>query len=209
MRTTIILLAAAFVLVGVPFAAADESDPDCEADQPWIGYRTTGPVRSVYYTNAPAPLNTVNTCEGEHWDGQDSVQPDQSTTCTPSANPDPADFFVGSCLNADPNTALGEDPTNPLGFRVSTDGSQVYTAANIALVGRAAVYVGQDSAGVYLRDNTPSNVLATVVSSARVTQGYVDETDCSQATYQEGAMTGTPLCGRDNTAITVEHGLLA
>lgn len=206
MKIGIVLLAASFVVVGLPLATASEDNPDCESNQPWIGYRTTAPVRDTYTAmGAPGGLNP---CEGEHWDGQDSTN-SANPGCTPSASPDPADAYVIYCLGPDPNAMTGEDPLNPLGVRVSSDGSESYVGANIVLVGRVVVYVGPDAVGVYLRDNTPGNLLATVISAARVTQGYVSENDCDQSLYQQGAMSGTPLCGRDNTAITVEHGLLA
>lgn len=199
MKISIVLLAIALTVVGVPLAAADETDPDCEAGQPGIGYRT---LAVVWDSVGSKPI-----CEGEHWDGQDPIN-SGSTSC--SATVDPEQLLVGVCLEQDPNTMSGEDAANPVGLRVSSDGEdEVYTAANIVLVGRAVVYVGPDMAAVYLRDNTPGNVLATVVSTARITQGYVSENDCDQAVYQEGAQTQTPLCGRDNTAITVLFPALA
>lgn len=208
MRTTILLLAAAFVAVSVPLAAADETAPDCESDQPWIGYRSTLTARDVYYANAPEQGQSLNVCEGEHWDGQDTVQ-DDAPTCTPAVSADPADLFVGMCTGPDINGPVGDDPTNPLGLRVSSTGDNAYVGTNIALVGRAAVYVDSSTAAVYVRDNTIGNVLATGVSAPGITRGYVSENDCDQDTYQTGAMNDDrTLCGRDNTAITVEHGLL-
>ena len=205
MRLTIILFAAALTLA-FPVAAADEADPDCESGQPWLGYRTSMPVRGTIYNNTPITQDSLNTCEGEQWDGQDTVS-DEGASCDPTVNADPSDLFVGRCLGANPNDAIGNDALNPLGVRVASDGSAVYAAANIALVGRAAVYTDGGTTAVYLRDNTEGNVLASAISALRITQGYVDETDCDQAVYQDGAMTGTPKCGRDNTAITVEQGL--
>jgi hypothetical protein len=120
---------------------------------------------------------------------------------------------VGVCGEQDVNTGAGDDPLTPLGLRVTSadggDGRSTYVGTNIALVGRAALYVDEGTVAVYLRDNTVGNALATVVSAARLTQGHVEETDCDQATYQAGAEAGDARCGRDNTAITVEHGLLA
>lgn len=201
MRTQI-LLAITICSVGLPLVAADEGNPDCEDDQGLIGYGSTDFLRDTF------AQNNAWVCEGEHWDGQDTVQPDQSPTCSPTTNLDPADLFVGYCAGADPNTMRGDDPLTPLGVRASSDGSQVYASTNIALVGRAAAYVGPGTIAVYLRDNTLGNLLATVVSAPRITQGYVDENDCSQSVYEYGAYHGNSQCGRDNTAITVEFPTL-
>jgi len=224
MRTLIILLAAASVAVSMPFAAAAENHPDCEDNvtwtdqdgrehtgpQPWIGYKSSDALRTIYYNNAPAPLDTIYVCEGEHWDGQDTVQDDEPVSCAPSAKPDAEDLFIGMCLGDDPGDATTDDPLNPLGFRVSHDGEDTYVGVNIALVGQAVLFTNDHSTAVYLRDNTDGNVLATVVSSLGITRGYVSENDCDQSTYQTGAQNDDrTLCGRDNTAITVEHGLLA
>lgn len=224
MRTLIILLAAAFVAVGMPLAAADESHPDCEDEvtwtdkdgnthtgpQPWIGYRSTETVRAIYYNNAPGPLSTINACEGEHWDGQDTVQDDEPVSCpTPAVKPAADDLFINMCLGANPGDASTDDPLNPLGLRVSYNGSDAYVGLNIGLVGQVVLFANDESAAVYVRDNTVGNVLATIVSSAGITRGFVSENDCNQSTYQKGAMENDrSLCGRDNTAITVEHGLL-
>ena len=201
MRTIFVLLAASMTLVGVPLAAADEADPDCEAGQPLIGYRSTLFLRDLLAGN-PAGLYA---CEGEHWDGQDTVQGDEAATCNPTVSTVPDDLFVAMCQQADPNAAPSLDAGQPLGVRVgSANLNEVYASVNIGGVGRAAAYVGPDMTAIYLRDNTPGNVLATVVSSLGITQGYVSENDCSQTTYQTGAMAGDrTLCGRDNTAITV------
>ena len=192
MKISIVLLAISLTVVGVPLAAADETTPDCEPGQPGIGYRT---LSIVWDTYGSKPV-----CEGEHWDGQDPINSGQ-TSCQGTI--DLNNLLVGVCLGQDPNAISGEDPLST-GIRVSVDESgRVYGAANIILVGRAATYVGQDAVSVYVRDNTPGNVLATAVSAARITQGFPSENDCSQAVYQEGANTQQPLCGRDNTAITV------
>lgn len=194
MKISILVLAMTLTVVGVPLAAADETHPDCEADQPGIGYRN---LAVVWQTVGSKPV-----CEGEHWDGQDPINAQQAS-CTGTVNPDP--LLIGVCLGQDVNSAPSDDTTNPVGLRVSSDSSsQVYVATNIANVGRAAAYVGPEMVGVYLRDNTPGNLLAVVVSSARITQGYVNENDCSQREYQAGALAGDPtMCGRDNTAITI------
>lgn len=208
---TRILFVATILVASAPFAAALENEPDCESNQPWIGYGTTDSVRAAY--NGLQRPGGVNVCEGEHWDGQDSVQDDEVATsdCATAAQQrvsSPDDAFVSLC--GDQNINDGEaDPTDgasPVAIRVSKFGDSVYVGGNIFAVGRAVVWTnGQDSAAVYLRDNTPGNVLATAISSARVTKGFVSENDCDQATYQAGAYApaGESRCGRDNTAITV------
>ena len=139
-------------------------------------------------------------------------------------------FHVGNCMYSDPNTGGSDmlEKTDPFNFRVSgtTDGrEELFVAIDIAQVGRAAVYVGHCSGGeespglegaekcegsdqfrtgTYVRDNTPNNVLATIVSAPRLTQGYVSEADCTQAVYQHGAYHPPSDCGRDNTAISTE-----
>lgn len=201
MRTVIVLLATAFVLVGMPLAAADETTPDCEAGQPGTGYGRTAPAWTLIQDDLGLP---VASCEGEHWDGQDSVS-SQPGSCAGSVNANPSDLIVGLCTGpGGPNGDAGDDPLNPLGLRITSDGSQFYVGANIVAVGKAVVYADGNTAAVYLRDNTPPNVLATLVSAPRITQGHVSEADCDQATYQAGAENGDARCGRDNTAITVE-----
>lgn len=208
MRSLTIVLLASFLTFGaIPLAAADETAPDCEDDQPSIGYGSAGAAAFrdlMNATNHPADLFV---CEGEHWDGQDTVQPDQSPTCNPSVNAVPDDLFVGMCMGTDPNGHESANPLNPLAFRAGSTGDESYAAFSIGFVGRAAVYSGDGVAAVYLRDNTPGNALATVVSAPRITQGFVDENDCSQAVYQAGAMNPPSDCGRDNTAITVYYTL--
>ena len=207
MRTIIVLLAASMTLVGLPLAAADEGAPDCEPGQPLIGYRSTLFIRDMLV--AQGLDDNLYVCEGEHWDGQDTVQGDQTATCAgPSVNAVPSDLFVAFCQGADPNTAPSLSTDQPLGVRAgSSNLNEVYTSVNIGGVGRAALYLGPNSAAIYLRDNTPGNVLANVVSAARITQGFPDELDCDQTTYHNGAMTPPSQCGRDNTAITIEYAL--
>lgn len=241
MKTTITLLAASLILVGVPFAAADQTTNDTKADcgpnQAWIGYTSTAFLRDFYNNGLGKPAG-LNTCEGEHWDGQDSVQPGQNPGSTaPCAGSDvqgPESFFVGLCRSPDPTSpASAFDTLTPVALRVSGKSGgaayqEAYTAVDIFLVGQAVLYVGhcdagasglegdsscdgarQTRTGVYLRDNTPPNALATAVSAAGVTKGYVSEGDCDQATYEKGAYDPNPdtartHCGRDNTAITIE-----
>ena len=236
-KTLVTILAASMALVSAPYAgAATESDADCE--QPyWIGYTTTQTIRATYYDLVDESSDPyVNTCEGEHWDGQDSVAPThnpgngQGCFLTPSAEGD--DF--AHCMNSDPNVGAAS-PTSGNGqlvvFRVSTKrsttGAEAYVGLDIALVGRAAAYQGACTKGgslegaacddradtrtaTYLRDNTDqatsgTNVLATLVSALGITKGHPSEADCDQKTYQQGAVENRrDLCGRDNTAITVE-----
>lgn len=210
MKTTIIFLAATLMVVGMPFAAADETHADCEDGQAFIGYRTTQSLHAAYVTaGSPGGLFV---CEGEHWDGQDSVRGDEAgtTDCLQNPQVDPSGF-VALCANSDINEG-DADPTlaaSPVAFRVSNAGSEAYVGTNIFSVGRAVVYTdGEGMVGIYLRDNTPGNVLATVVSSAGITKGYPSEDDCDQATYEVGAYdlnpdTARTHCGRDNTAITL------
>lgn len=220
----------------VPLVAADETQPDCEAQQGWIGYTTTrpftGPIDTFLGDNAH-----LQVCEGEHWDGQDTVRPGDNPGHTPSCTAAdvtsaPESFFIGNCQNADPNdgapSTSGTPPTAVLGLRVSgataADGGAVYVIADIYGVGKAGTYAdactgcgatADTLAGVYVEDNTNqiglNNILATVVSSAGITRGYVDEGDCAQGdgqtpgTYQYGAETGDrQQCGRDNTAVSAE-----
>ena len=242
-KTLVSIVAAAVALVSAPLVAAEEhgeTNADCE--QPyWIGYTTTQTIRSTYYDLVTDEDPQVNTCEGEHWDGQDSVAPGhnpgggEGCFLTPSTAANGGDD-VAHCMNADPN-AGSASPTSGNGqlvvFRVSTkrtsSSAEAYVGLDIALVGRVALYNGActDANGpglegeakcaetgtrtaTYLRDNTDqatsgTNVLATLVSAAGLTKGHPSEADCDQATYQQGAVENRrDLCGRDNTAITVE-----
>lgn len=202
MKLTIVLLAFALTVVAAPFAVADETNPDCEEDQPLIGYRSTDFLKDTVRGQG------LNVCEGEHWDGQDTVQPDQTPSCNPSTSLVPTDLFVGFCTGTAPDTGSQDDPLTT-GARVSSANlNEVYAGADIHPVGMAFVYVSEDRTAVYVHDNTPGNVLATIVSTPRITQGYVSENDCSQDVYQTGAYSPPSQCGRDNTAITVEYETL-
>lgn len=202
MKLTIVFLAIAMTAVAAPFALADETAPDCEDDQSMIGYRTTDFAKDTVRGLG------LNVCEGEHWDGQDTVQPDQSPSCNPSTSLVPTDLFVGFCTGTAPDTGSQEDPLTT-GARVSSANlNEVYVGADIHPVGMAFVYVGPGTIALYIHDNTPGNLLATVVSAPRVTQGYVSENDCSQSTYQTGAYFPPSECGRDNTAVTIEYPAL-
>lgn len=219
-----IVLATFLVLSAVPLAAADQNHPDCEdsvtydsspdpgsqpetGPQPGIGYTTTQAFWEGWQDDLGSP-GGIFVCEGEHWDGEDTVQDDQGAPLG-TARLDPDDLFIGVCSSPDMNDDPSADPTCP-GVRVSSDGAHHFVGANVPLVGRAIVYADDSTVAIYLRDNMIANVLATVVSAAGITQGHVDENDCDQETYQSGAMQrDRSLCGRDNTAITVEHALLA
>lgn len=235
-KITLTLIAVALLSVpAIPLAMADETKADCEPGQQWAGYTSTDGLRGLVGSIIGA--NTVRPCEGEHWDGQDSVQPAQNpgngAGCNKAQNVlSPNSIFLGSCMSPDPNNG-GADPLSgngqPVVFRVSYLNAggktqEAYIALDIALVGRTAVYngecqrgdtgiegnsacqgSGQSRTGVYLRDNTPGNILAQAVSAPGITKGHVAESDCDQATYAKGANTNNrDLCGRDNTAITVD-----
>lgn len=203
-KLTLALTTSMLLLGMAPVALAAENAPDCESTQPWIGYTTTTSVQSFYENDLGAP-GGLYVCEGEHWDGQDTVAPGSGNSCgTYADSVSPSSIAVGNCMYADAKPRADALNAQPLGFRVSSDGSQQYLGVDIALVGQAVLYHGNGMVGVYLRDNTPVNGLATVVSAPGITKGYVSENDCDQATYQQGAMTNDrTLCGRDNTAITV------
>lgn len=204
MKTTILFLAAAMIAVAAPIAIADETAPDCEANQPWIGYTSTSDVQATYESlGSPGGLYV---CEGEHWDGQDTVGSQETSTSNCAAAPQVSASGVAWCMGSDPNEG-DSDPTagaTPVALRVSA-GDGAYVGSSIFSVGRAVVYTdGSNTVAVYIRDNTPGELLAQVVSAPRITQGHVDPNDCSQAEYQAGAEAhdGTK-CGRDNTAITL------
>ena len=193
--------------------------------QPWIGYTSTDPVRNLFYQATDGSGVGFNNCEGEQWDGQDQVSSNPSGSfngaaeCTPSSdgitnnNPTNVNLCMSNDLNED--TAANSFLATPLGVRVSTDGNRVYVGTNIRGVGDAVVYQSVNSDGtlaqsaIYLRDNsndaTGTNVLATIISAARITKGSVSEADCTQAQYaQSAADPDHPTCGRDNTAIALE-----
>lgn len=262
--TLTLLVACLCALPAIHLAAADETKADCENNvnytdangnpasgpQPWAGYAQTDSVKDL--VGGTVGYDTVRNCEGEQWDGQDSVQGGQDPTNgggNNAAGCNKADVvrtangaFVGSCAAPDPNQGAA-DPLGgsgmPVVFRVSYLNAgghtqEFYVATDIADVGRASTYVGvctgtdaglegaaecpansvtgthdgEARYGVYLRDNTPGNVLAQVVSSLGITKGHVAESDCDQSTYQSGAYAGDrSRCGRDNTAVTVDSVL--
>ena len=226
-KTIITIIAASLTLAALPLvAAASETDAACE--QPyWIGYLTSRTIREAYYGSLGPSDPRMNNCEGEHWDGQDTVAPghagNDGSPCLSTSG-----TSVSYCMKANPNQGGADiNSGNVLLFRVSVKGTETYVAVDIAGVGRAATYNGACAAGgsleggacggtagtrhgVYARDNTDQvaggqNVLAGAVSALGITRGYASEADCDQATYQKGAEENNrTLCGRDNTAITVE-----
>lgn len=275
-RIILVFLTAGLLLASTPFmgtagAAHDpesEKRADCEnADnQGWVGYNSSRTGRYLYenvskggwkapnpalaalepHVNRAITAVVVDNCEGEHWDGQDTVNNEgkneptttSDTACTPRVTESAAnDFSLTNCQRADINDN-SDTPLNraPLALRLSGKGNgnggyqELYVGLDILLVGRAAVYAGtcsdntqglegsascdsRDSAthgrqtrgAVYLRDNTPQNILAQVVSSAGITRGEAGDGDCSQEKYNQGVEEGRrDLCTRDNTAITVD-----
>lgn len=237
-KLSIALLSLGLVVVALPLAAADETRADCESGQPWTGYTSSDPLRTLYHSIFITGTDpTVDNCEGEQWDGQDSVyrgDADHAGTagCGPAIGSTGAATSVRSCAGwDDAQNGVSPDPTingRALDVRVSlrqnSNGAEVYVLTNIAVVGRAAVYSGacsgagsglegatscngqlQDRTAVFLKDNTPGDILATAVSAAGLTKGHAAEGDCDQGVYQQGALSGERgLCGRDNTAVTVD-----
>ena len=199
-----VLLPVLCILLLAPPAAADEATADCEADQDYIGYRTTAPARAAV-EEATAGLASIAACEGEQWDGQDAV---------------PAAPLAEWRLGRDPNGAPDNDPLDPLAFRVTAGEGEAYAAANVFLLARVAVYAGtcgdgeaglegesrcrgtrELRTGLYARDNSPSNALARIVQCSTRIICNVHEGDCDQQTYREQQYTSDPSrCGRDNTA---------
>ena len=213
-------IALLLALASLPIAVADEAAADCEDEQPWIGYRTSEPVRAAARPALEGMGIGLEACEGEQWDGQDAVEPDWTASCTGSVEPDPDGANAGICMGADPNAMSGDEVTTPVGVRASTAEREAYLGTNVLLVGRVALYAGTcgegepglegdascDGArevrtGLYARDNTPGNILATLGQCTRWIICYVSESDCSHDTYVRGAMDPPSQCGRDNTAL--------
>lgn len=233
-KTIITILAASMTLAALPLVWAEPGAEDADCEQTyWTGYTTTESARQTYNSLRDPSDPYMNNCEGEHWDGGDSVAPGNNPGTSSGCGTQVQGTSVARCMNADPNEGSASATSGngqPVVFRVSLDGTEAYIALDIGLVGRVAVYQGAcqtgsameyDSScagsaatrtGVYLRDNTDqatggTDVLATIVSAAGITKGHAENADCDQATYQQGA-TSNPvnrdLCGRDNTAITVQ-----
>lgn len=199
MRRILFFLMAALTLsvpfVGANLARADETNPDCEAGQPPIGYG------QLPDTNTEAN----GACEGEQWDGQDSVAPDFANggDCT---GVDGSNVALFEC--ADPNVG-GADPTQPAGLRSTSNGDDSYWAARAFGVGRAGVFASQSGeVSVYFRDDTPTNSIAAALFATPLAHGYASESDCSQTEYESSTSASSgadaPTCGRDNTAVTVK-----
>lgn len=231
-KLTITFLTASLLLVGAPLGAAEEhtneTHADCEENQGWIGYTTTRPYTDIVDAVLGQDADVL-VCEGEHWDGQDTVrgeEPGRGPTGCQMISPEDG-LFVGNCLPTDPNNGAPAIGQGVLGLRVGARQSttEAYVGADIYGVGKAIVFLDPCAAdcgtagllaGVYIEDNTDqilsgTNLLAIVVSAAGVTKGYVAEGDCTQGdaetegTYQYGAETGKrDQCGRDNTAISVQ-----
>jgi len=217
MKAFSVALITMLVVAGAPFAAADEESetkPDCEDGQGWVGYTTTDSLEESFASFFGA--DTLTPCEGEHWDGQDTVRSDDPNGSDPclGSDVDPESSWAAYCMASDPNgNTFGV--TTPVAFRVSTDstgdGNAAYTGVYISNVGWASAYqqcnadCSESTTAAYIRDDSVGNVLAAAVSAAGITRGYPSEGDCDQETYQEGAENNNrELCGRDNTAITVE-----
>lgn len=204
-------------LLAAPGALADETMADCEAGQPWVGHPSTRMVPEVY--DGLGRPGEARMCEGEHWDGQDQVQPasgaSESGVACLDADPDADDLFVGYCMGPtngaerERDFATVANGSSPAGARLgSTGGDETFAGVDAMFVGKAMLYVGaQDglTVGLYVRDNTPSNLLATAVSGTGITRGYVAEGDCTHEEYErQDPSWQRPSCGRDNTAVTVE-----
>lgn len=181
-KLSIVFLSVALLAVAAP-AIADDTKADCYDDQPWIGYTTTRDVKAFVETTTAGTAD-ITTCEGEHWDGQDSVDDRDSerdsASCTDVGDPSstaPGALYVTNCQPADPNDGAPGVGAGAVGIRVSLeqDGGtqQVYTAGDIFGVGKAVLYVGHcdgtttglegDAScggshelltGLYLQDNT-------------------------------------------------------
>lgn len=213
------MLLLSLVLLSLPPAKADEALADCEPDQPWIGYRSTDPVRAIVDPALVAHGVTLDACEGEQWDGQDPLGPNEPANCAGALDLDPSRLHASFCQGPDPNEGW-DNVTAPVGARVSSnDLREGYLALDLAFVARASVYAGTCGAGeeglegaascggtrelrtgIYVRDNTPGNAIVTALTCMRYVGCYVAESDCTHAVYLYGAYNPPSPCGRDNTA---------
>lgn len=211
----ILLMGLVVALFAVPIGVlADETQPDCEADQ------KAG--SGDKFSERSRPLRPLaGACEGEQWDGQDTNS---------AALVDYRSSQAGSQPNVNDNGA-----TDAVHVRAST-GSGTYTRTDIFGVGAVGAYTSGTTTAVYLQDYSEDtlgslgitdewgmaynaahtavygsghtnqelsdgNVLAGVVHFAHITQGSdfgEEDVNCTQADYAAGT------CSRDNTAITVE-----
>lgn len=147
-----------------------ETDPYCErvrngssTDYPGIGwYNPSLAFLDDNGDGADVPVGpaTLMVCEGEHWDGQDTIGGDyaNSGTCSGQLVDLPNDRYiiaVGQCPTPADNTPF--DPTSPVGVRVSAQGDvnqdgdtsdlgfnhgAAYASIRIINVGEAAVFAG-------------------------------------------------------------------
>lgn len=178
-------------------------DPACEEGQPWIGYRSTEVVQAVAQD---AGYLRLGACEGEQWDGEDPVRPEGDPCETHADLTDVATPSLSFCHGPDPNACC-----EPFGARFGFDDG-LYGAVGAHPAANVAVFVAPRDSGVvgavYVRDNTPGNLLFPFYSMTGVDKGHAAEGDCDQATYEEAARTGDrSLCGRDNTAFGAYAGL--
>lgn len=184
-----------------------DPDPECAEDQPWVGYRSTEPVRQL----ATGTGLDAGMCEGEHWDGQDAIRAGGEACQTEVLTTDGTPWGASYCHGHDPNACCTLDPLALAGLRVTLTGHEAYAAGGAILVGNAALYVGlRDDVMVaaYYRDGTPGNLVFSIVPRPPVSYGHVNESDCDQAAYQQAAWNqAAEQCGRDNTAFTAYAGL--
>lgn len=212
MREIGILVIATALLA--PVAAADETRADCERGQQWFGYQSTDAIRAEYARRgSPGGLAV---CEGEHWDGQDGVDP--ARPCAPED---------AACQGMDPNEGPADGPPLAATARASRGEREAYASANVLLVGRVALYAGTCATGedglegnstcagsrqarlaAYHRDNAPMNAVCVSLSAIGLLRSYCSEADATHAEYVcvSNGMCGRGV-GRDNTAVTVESVL--
>lgn len=219
MRNLVLLGLTAALCVSA-FVVADETAPDCETNQ------KAGQGDKISERSAPLRSGQGSgACEGEQWDGQDSV------------NQNTAGVNAGAAGNQ-PNIN-DNGPQDALHLRVSaaTSGA-AYARTDIFGVGAAAAYTDGTTSAVYLQDYSDSlsqatglgdeymlaynaahdaafgtthdysdNWLAGAVHLAHITQGenFGEESpSCTQDAGTSGASYADGTCNRDNTAVTVE-----
>lgn len=144
------------VLASTTTGSPSETDPFCErtrngapANYPGIGW-----YPELIRADSSVGPATVMVCEGEHWDGQDSVQPqyanDPDETCTNQAvdvNQDSYNLAYNQC--ADPGDNPQFDVFNPIGVRYSAQGDKealnhgsAYLFLRINGVGEVGTFAG-------------------------------------------------------------------
>lgn len=228
----LVLLAVPLVLA--PVARADEDHPDCEEGQPWL-VAQRHPAQVVLGAVEEALPADVQACEGEQWDGQDPLNDEPTTcTFTLRPEPllvglcmgaDPNSMAGEDVLNpvgfrVSADAGAGADDAGEPG--VAGGPVAVYASTSVALVGRVAVYAdacqallpglagdcggsAAGQAGVYVRDNTPGNILIQLMPAClfSITGCYASESDCSYDLYRQEQESGSRMCSRDNTALGV------